>query len=554
MKRLKKLTVLVAFGLMQLGVFAQNFTTQSFSGLPFEMPAVEIPVFKADTLNITAYGAKGDGKFLNTKAIQTAIDAASQNGGGVVLIPAGYWVSGPIELRSHVNLHVASGALLKFSSNLDLYPLIWSFWEGEPAFRCQSPISALNLENIAITGKGVIDGTGEDWRFVKKGKMTNSQWTNLIKKGGVLNDAKDEWYPDAGAMKAAQLIPAGKFDYKNKELLQETKRFFRPVLISLISSKRVLLDGPTFQNSPAWNIHPLMCEHLTVRNLTVRNPWYSQNGDGIDIESCRIGSVTNCNFDVGDDAICIKSGRDAAGRERNMPTELFVIQNNIVYHGHGGVVVGSEMSGGVRNLYVSDCTFLGTDCGLRFKSTRGRGGVVENIWFKDIYMADIPTEAIRFNLFYGGKSAVDDDSGDVSQEPAVAVSELTPQFRNMYIENVWCTNAKAAVLVRGLPEMPVQNIQIKNLNIETEQGVNCVYGQDILIDGFNLTVRDKDAITIQNSKNVEMRGLNVDGFSNQMIVVKGEQTSNIRLVGGVKPLSSKDVTLIGTKTSEVKLK
>ena len=175
-------------------------------------------------------------------------------------------------------------------------------------------------------------------------------------------------------------------------------------MVSLISCNKVLLDGPVFQNSPAWCIHPLMCENLTVRNIDVRNPWYSQNGDGIDIESCKNSVVYNCTFDVGDDAICIKSGKDQEGRDRGMPTENLIVKNCVVYHGHGGVTVGSEMSGGVKNMHVSGCTFIGTDVGLRFKSNRGRGGVVEKIFISNIDMINIPTNAISFNLYYGGLS------------------------------------------------------------------------------------------------------------------------------------------------------
>ena len=147
-----------------------------------------------------------------------------------------------------------------------------------------------------------------------------------------------------------------------------------------------------------------MCEDLTIRNVTVRNPWFSQNGDGLDIESCKNSIVYDSNFDVGDDAICIKSGKDEDGRKRAKPTENLVIRNCIVYHGHGGVTIGSEMSGGVKNVYVSGCTFIGTDVGLRFKSNRGRGGIVENLFFSDIDMINIPTQAISFNMYYGGLS------------------------------------------------------------------------------------------------------------------------------------------------------
>jgi polygalacturonase len=209
-------------------------------------------------------------------------------------------------------------------------------------------------------------------------------------------------------------------------------------MVKIENSKRVMFDGPVFQNSPAWGIHPLMVEDLTVRNITVRNPWYSQNGDGIDVESCKNVIVENSNFDVGDDAICIKSGKDEDGRKRGIPCENLIIRNNIVYHGHGGVTVGSEMSGGVRNMHVSNCTFMGTDVGLRFKSNRGRGGVVENIFISGIRMTNIPTHAISFDLFYGGQSVFEMLEAEIKDNLANAepVTEETPQFKNISIKNI----------------------------------------------------------------------------------------------------------------------
>jgi polygalacturonase len=192
-----------------------------------------------------------------------------------------------------------------------------------------------------------------------------------------------------------------------------------------------------------------------MRNTTVKNPWYSQNGDGIDIESCKNSIVHDCNFDVGDDAICIKSGKDKEGRDRGIPTENLVVKNCIVYHGHGGVTIGSEMSGGVKNMHVSNCTFLGTDVGLRFKSNRGRGGIVENIYISNIEMINIPSQAISFNLYYSGMSVSEDmEEGTAGQLPKlIPVTEETPQFKNIFIRDVNCNGAYQGIFLQGLPEM-----------------------------------------------------------------------------------------------------
>jgi polygalacturonase len=189
------------------------------------------------------------------------------------------------------------------------------------------------------------------------------------------------------------------------------KDFFRPNMLVLTNCKKVLLQDVTFQNSPAWCLHTLLCENLTLRNARVRNPWNAQNGDAIDVESCRNVLIEGSTFDAGDDGICVKSGRDEEGRKRGKPTENMVVRNNVVYRAHGGFVIGSEMSGGAKNIFVSNCSFIGTDIGLRFKTTRGRGGVVEKIYIKDIAMRDILGSAILFDMYYGGKSALEDPEG-----------------------------------------------------------------------------------------------------------------------------------------------
>lgn len=545
--------VLTVISLKSLAEKPKTMNWGKLIDLPFDMPEVQLPTFKSDTFNIEKFGAIGDGFTLNSKAINEAIAVCSKQGGGVVLFPNGVWLTGPIVLQSNVNLHLADGALIRFSTNKDLYPLIESYYEGLSSPRCQSPLSGRNLENIAITGRGVIDGGGDAWRQVKREKVTPPHWNRLVKSGGVVENDR-LWYPSEGCMKGEQLMRTGKLPgADNRELQLEIKDFFRPVMVSLINCKKVLLDGPTFQNSPAWNIHPLMCEHITINNVYVRNPKYSQNGDGLDLESCRIGSVTNCRFDVGDDAICIKSGKDKQGRDRGMPTELFVIDNNIVYHGHGGFVIGSEMSGGVRNLYVSNCLFIGTDCGLRFKSTRGRGGIVENIWMKNIRMTDIPTEAIRFEMYYGGKSPVEDENGNLIEEP-VAVAETTPQFRNLYFDDIYCTNARVAISIRGLAEMPLQNLHMKNVNIKAENGIHCTFAENFTIDGLQLEVEAPSAIELQSSKNIQFTNAEISGFSKNLAVIKGSASKSITLGGKKTPFSKDKIIFKGASEKELKTK
>ena len=301
---------------------------------------------------------------------------------------------------------------------------------------------------------------------------------------------KKTWYPTEGSLKGSKLKNPGQITPdKNPAFYQEVKDFLRPNLLLLTSCNRVLLEGVTFQNSAAWCLHPLMSENIVVRNISVKNPWYAQNGDGIDLESCSKVLIENSVFDVGDDGICIKSGRDAEGRKRGMPTQDVIIRNCTVYAAHGGFVIGSEMSGGAKNIWVDDCTFIGTDIGLRFKTTRGRGGVVENIYINNITMRDIIGEAILFDMYYAAQDPIP-ASGEKREPPKVEVkpvSEETPQFRNIYINNVVANGAEKAIFVRGLPEMNVKNIVMQNMVLQAKHGLDMTEGSDITLKMFRLS-------------------------------------------------------------------
>jgi polygalacturonase len=334
--------------LLAAAVFAVGCTEQSappktannlYETIEFEMPVIQEPQIPDYSVSITDFGAINGGIEINTEAFAAAINAVTEKGGGKVTIPPGIWLTGPIQLKSNLELHAEQGAVILFSANKDLYPVIATNFEGLDTYRCLSPIHGRNIENVAFTGKGVWDGNGDAWRAVKKSKLTDSAWKKLVKSGGVVNDKGDVWYPSEQYKIGAE--GSGdqnvRDDLKTKEEFETIRDYLRPVFVSIQNSKRILFNGPVFQNSPAWNIHPLRVEHLTVKNLTVRNPWYSQNGDGIDIESCKNVLVQNCNFDVGDDAICIKSGKNEDGRRYGIPCENLIIKDNIVYHGHGGV-------------------------------------------------------------------------------------------------------------------------------------------------------------------------------------------------------------------------
>lgn len=496
------------------------------------LPVITEPVFKKDTVNIIQFGAKPDGTTLNSKAINDAISACSAKGGGVVLVPNGFWLTGPIKLKSNVNLHLEKNALLLFSKNFDDYKIIEGNYEGVPSAKNESPIMGTNLQNIAITGKGTIDGNGDAWRMVGKNKLNESEWKDKIASGGSVSEDQKLWFPSEKTKKAYYEKPSTLLGLGVKlEDFEPIKDFLRPNLIVLTSCKNVLLEGVVFQNSPAWNVHPLMCENLTMRGLFIKNPDYAQNGDGADIESCKNVLMENCVFDVGDDAICIKSGKDAEGRKRGMPTENMIVRNNTVYSGHGGFVIGSEMSGGARNIFVYDCTFRGTDKGLRFKTTRGRGGVVENIFIKNINMVDIGSEAIFFDMYYWVKAPKENEVAVIPP-----VTEETPIFRNIYIENIICNGAKKGIFVRGIPEMPVQNIYMENLVLNANIAAEIKDAKGIYIKNCDFTAKKgKELIYIETSQNISFDLIKSNQSEGTIFNINGESTSNITIKNSTFP-------------------
>jgi len=489
----------------------QSFAA-NFENLPFEMEPIKRPVFPERTVNIQNYGAVNDGIAMNTEAINKAIEDIASQGGGTVIIPAGIWYTGPIRLLDNVNLHAEANALIIFNPEVSLYPIVETSFEGLNTRRSTSPIHARNVKNIAITGEGVFDGSGDAWRFVKKGKMTESQWQALIHSGGVVNKKGDAWYPSEESMRGHEVSDMfnNPQNLSTDEEWEAIHHWLRPVFVSLIECKDVLLEGVTFRNSPAWSIHPLMCENFIMSNVKVFNPWYSQNGDGLDLESCTNALIVDNLFDVGDDAICIKSGKDQDGRERNVPCQNVVVKNNVVLHGHGGFVVGSEMSGGVKNIYVADCMFTGTDVGLRFKSTRGRGGIVEKIWIENINMADIPTEPILFDLFYSGKSALEElEEGKSISTDLPPVTEETPSFRDIVIKNVKCKGARRAMLFNGLPEMKIKNIHLEDIAITANLGIELVQTENVSLNNVRIYAKEGAALSSQYTYNLSINGESV---------------------------------------------
>lgn len=458
-----------------------------YAGLPVKITQVKEFSIPSYEVKITDFGGVDNGVTLNTEAFEKAMAHLSSKGGGHLVVPEGIWYTGPIVFDHNIDLHLDRGALILFSENLADYPVIKSDWEGLSTYRAMSPLMARGKKNISTTGEGTINGNGQCWRPVKKGKMTDSQWKKLIR-SGVINAKGDVWFANEKIRYVYEHPEIqAKVHSGDTEALQVAHDFLRPVLVSFIGCTNILLQGVTFENSPAWNVHPLLCDNLIVDNVNIRNPWYAQNGDGIDIESCTNVLLVNSSFDVGDDAICLKSGKDKDGRERGAPSSNVLIDGCTVYHGHGGFVIGSEMSGGCKDIVARNCVFIGTDVGLRFKSTRGRGGVVENIYVDNIKMTDIPGEALIFDMYYGIKPGA----------PIPPVTEETPSFRNIFIKDVVCRSAGQAALFNGLPEMPMKNVVIEDSRFRADKGfiLNHIDGltmKNVLVDvpGEKITYGD----------------------------------------------------------------
>jgi len=501
--------------IMAILAFAMNTQAQNnypfgylYKDLPFEMPQINVPQFQDQHVSITDFGAVGNGMDLCTGAFSKAINSLSDKGGGTVIVPVGVWFTGPIVFRSNINLHLERGAIILFSHDKNLYPLVETIFEGLATKRCQSPISGRNLTNVAITGDGAIDGNGQYWRALKKQSVTESYWKSFTATGGVFKRA-DYWYPSEQYLKGQQSsemnVPR---DLKNDEAWNSIRDFLRPVMVNFIECKNLYLQGVLFQNSPAWNLHPLMCENVILDGVTVRNPSYAENGDGIDLESCKNTLIINSSFDVGDDGICIKSGKDEEGRRRARVCENLIVDNCTVFKGHGGFVVGSEMSGGARNMKVANCKFIGTDVGLRFKSKRGRGGVVENIYAENIAMLDIATEPLLFDLYYMGKSAVEAQFDSVTGKTIIPKSdETTPTFRNIHIKNISCTNANRAMYFNGLPENQIEGIYVENVMISSKKGGEIKESKHIVLKNIVIKQSEGPALKISNCKDVDIKNV-----------------------------------------------
>lgn len=440
---------------------------------------VELPKFKENEYNILDFGAKEGGVESSTLAINEAINKCNKDGGGMVIIPRGLWKSGPIFLKSNVCLKLEDGAYVVFSKNKEEYPLYLGNWEGIERLRATSPINILECQNVAIVGNGIMDGSGDLWRGIKKWKVTDKEWNKLLEKSPYVLKMKETevWYPTKTSYDG---VIAG----ESKDINEASKYYdyYRPDFVLIRKSDKVLLDGVTFQNSPAWNIHPLFSTNLTIKNCFIRNSYAAQNGDGLDIESCKYVHIHHNKFQVGDDGICIKSGKNKEARLIKIPCENVYIHDCDVYEAHGGFVVGSEMSRGVNNVIIENCNFIGTDVGVRFKSAMGRGGIVENITIKNIRMTNIKEEAFIFTFGYALTTLGVEGKEKISNE---SIDDI-PTFRDINIDNVICSYAKKGIVIEGLEQSIIHDITFNNVYIMCENPLKLVNAKNIKLNNTTI--------------------------------------------------------------------
>lgn len=397
-------------------------------------------------LDITQLGAIGDNRTDNTEIIAQAINQCAENGGGTVFVPSGTYLTGPIVLKSNITLYLEAGATITFSDEFDRYQPVKTRWSGYECYGYSPLIYGDNLTNVAIKGEGSFDGQGKAWWLINRQLRVDSKA-----------------YASKTTEKIAQLNQ-NFMEPIETNLVEWDSQFLRPPLLQLMNCKKVTIEGVTLKNSPFWNTHLVYCDHVTVHNVTFENPADTPNGDGFDIDSCTNVRVSDCHFAVGDDCLVIKSGINEDGRRVGKPTENVVVTNCTMHHGHGGIVLGSEMSGGIQNVTISNCTFIGTDRGVRIKTNRERGGYVKNILVNNIYMEDVFCP-IAINSFY--RHGVNENDPTVNSPEAQPITEKTPEIEHIQISHITARNCRAAAgFIYGLPERPINDISISHSTIE----------------------------------------------------------------------------------------
>ncbi len=407
---------------------------------------IRAPSFPNRALDVTKFGAIGDGQTDCRKAVADAIEACANAGGGRVVVPAGDWlVNGPIQLKSGVALHVEKGATIRFSTDAKHYlPVVFTRFEGTELMNYSPLVYAIDQENIAVTGQGRLDGqakAGKWWQW--KGK-----W------GGDVDHGWQKGDPDQGSAVKKLVRMADEGIDPKKRVFGERSQL-RPSFVQFYRCKNVLIEGVTVVNSPMWILNPVLCENVTIRGVTVNS--HGPNNDGCDPESSSDVLIENCTFDTGDDCIAIKSGRNADGRRLAVPSENIIVRGCTMKDGHGGVTLGSEMSGGIRNVFVEDCTMSSPQLerAIRLKSNTSRGGFMDGLYVRRVKVGEVAEAVLDINLRYAG------ETGDHA-----------PTVKNIVLDDITAQKCKRPVSILGIEERPVENVLISNSRFESADKPN----------------------------------------------------------------------------------
>jgi polygalacturonase len=431
---------------------------------PFPVPAFVRPTFPARAFDIKAFGAVGDGQTKNTAAFTRAIETASLAGGGTVLVPEGRWLTGPIHLRSNIRLHVVKGAELLFSQDFaDYLPPVFTRWEGLEVYNYSPLIYARDCENVAVTGEGTLNGQGQAWWPWKKTQQAT----------------------------AARLYELATSGVPPEQRVLAVEGGLRPSFIQTVGCRNVLVEGVTIRNGPMWTIHPVYSENVIVRRVQVRTE--GPNNDGCNPDSSKNVLIEDSFFSTGDDCVVIKSGLNEDGWRVGKPSENIIVRRIHGEIGHGGVVIGSEMSGSVRNVWVSDSEFIGTDRGLRIKSMRGRGGVVENVYYENVRHKDIAMMVVEMTTAYASSTLV-------------PKTDKPPLFRNIFVRNLTATGAKAAAEISGLSDVPVENLVFEQVQITSETGFHCAECKGLRLADTHVTPSTGVPFLLVNTRQATLTG------------------------------------------------
>lgn len=423
------------------GAFAPLLSQNPWKQAKAIVQSIERPAFPNREVSVLSLGAKPDGITDCLPALKAAIAQMHEQGGGKVVVPPGtYRLNGPIHLRSNVNLYLAEGATLNFSTNPEHYlPLVETTWEGIGCMNYSPLVYAFEQENIAITGKGVLDAQGSNENWWPWCGAKSYGWTD-----GMPSQRNPGNRPGLMEMNTREVPPT--------QRIMGPGHYLRPSFVEPFRCTRVLIEGVTLKNAPFWVMHPVYCKDVTVRGVKVIS--HGPNNDGCDPEACDNVLIEDCYFDTGDDCIALKSGRNQDGRRNNRAIENVVIRNCIMKDGHGGVVIGSEVSGGARNIFAENCQMdsPNLDRAIRIKTNRARGGVIENLYFRNIVVGQVAEAVVKVNMHY-----TLDGETDV----------LIPTIRNIQVENVRSTKSPYGIMVLGYDEAhPVEGLHIRKCRFD----------------------------------------------------------------------------------------